>query len=216
MASNSIPGETNSNPVSRTQFLCKKASLGGLRTRHVLLVCMKDILTLLHVRCLRYGVMSCDIMTSWHDISCLQGTNINDLGGPEEISKMNLFFPGNPFRIKILSSAKPLKIYFFLGQASQNLFFLQMGLQIFFSSQRTASKIIFSWRVPLKIYFFLESASQNVFFLRESLSKFIFSWRVPLKINFFPESSSQNLFFPGEGPLKLFFSRFPPAPPPDH
>ncbi len=65
-------------------------------------------------------------------------------GGAEEISEMNLFFPGNPFRIKFFSSAKPLKIYFFLGKASQNLF---------------------SQRVPLKIYFFLERGHQNYFFL---------------------------------------------------
>ncbi len=55
--------------------------------------------------------------------------------GAEEISEMNFFFPGNPFRIKILSSARPLKIYFFLESASQNLFFPGEGPLKFFLSR---------------------------------------------------------------------------------
>ena len=49
----------------------------------------------------------------------------------EEISEMNLFLPGNPFRIIFFPSARSLKIYFFLGKASQNLFFPQQGLSKF-------------------------------------------------------------------------------------
>ncbi len=52
-----------------------------------------------------------------------KGTTINDLGGAEEIFDVNLSFPENPFRIKKISSARPLKISFFLGKASRNLFF---------------------------------------------------------------------------------------------
>ncbi len=81
-------------------------------------------------------------------------------------------------------------------------FFLGKGLPIFFS-QRAASKIFFPWGVPLKI-----------FFPGECLSNF-FSWRVPLKMYFFPGECLSKFIFPGEGP-QLFFSRFPPAPPPDH
>ena len=55
-----------------------------------------------------------------------KGTTINDLGA-EEIFEMNLFFLVNPFRIKRFSSARPLKIYFFLESASQNLFFSREG-----------------------------------------------------------------------------------------
>ncbi len=51
--------------------------------------------------------------------------------GAEEISEMNLFFPGNPFRIKIFSSARPHKIYFFLGKGSQ-IFFLESASQNLF------------------------------------------------------------------------------------
>ncbi len=65
------------------------------------------------------------------------------IGGIEEISEMNLFFPGNPFRIKNFSSAKPLKIYFFLESASQNLFFPGESLSKFIFSWRRASEIIF-------------------------------------------------------------------------
>ncbi len=42
--------------------------------------------------------------------------------GAEEITEMNLFFPGNPFRIKI-SWRVPLKIYYFP----------EKGLRLFFS-----------------------------------------------------------------------------------
>ncbi len=59
---------------------------------------------------------------------------INDLGA-EKIFEMDLFFPGNPCRIK-----------YFLGMASHNLFF------------------IFSWRVPFKIYLFLEKGLRILFF----------------------------------------------------
>ncbi len=110
---------------------------------------------------------------------------------------MNLFFPGNPFRIKIFSLARPLKIYFSLGKVSQKLFFPEAGSSIpppsrrslfqncsfldkgfpNFFSQKTASKIIFSWGLPLKIYLFMGSTSQNLFFPGERLLKFIFSWR---------------------------------------
>ena len=111
----------------------------------------------------------------------------NDLGG-EEISEMNLFFPMNHFRIIFFSSARPLKIYFFLGKASQHLFFNRQGLSKFIFPSARPLKI--SWRMPLKINFFLESASQNYFFPGECLSKFIFSWT----------RASE------------FFSRFPPLP----
>ncbi len=90
----------------------------------------------------------------------IKGTTINDLGA-EEIFKMNLFFPGNPFYIKVFSSASPLKIYFFLGKASKNSFCPRRGLSEFFFSCRRV--------------FFLESPSQNFFFPWECLSKFIFS-----------------------------------------
>ncbi len=54
--------------------------------------------------------------------------------GAEEIFKMNLFFPENPFHIKKLSSTRPLKISsFFPESASQNLFFPGKGPPIFFS-----------------------------------------------------------------------------------
>ncbi len=81
---------------------------------------------------------------------------------------MNLFFPENPFHIKICSSARPLKIYFFLGEAFQNLFFPRRGLSIFFP-----------WGKPLKIYFFLESASQNLFFPGERPPIFFPSFPLP-------------------------------------
>ncbi len=89
-------------------------------------------------------------------------------GGPEEISEMNLFFPGNPFRIKIFSSARPLKIYFFLGKASQNLFFPRQGL----------SKFIFSSARPLKIYFFPKQGLQKKFFFPGEVSSKIFLSRM--------------------------------------
>ena len=57
---------------------------------------------------------------------------------------------------------------------------------------------------PLPYNFFsLGKASQKIFFLGEA-SQF-FSWRVPLKIYFYLEKN-----------LQIFFSRFPPAPPPNH
>ena len=43
--------------------------------------------------------------------------------GAEEIFEMNLFFPGNPFRIKFFSSARPLKIYFFPGECLSKFIF---------------------------------------------------------------------------------------------
>ncbi len=78
----------------------------------------------------------------------------NELGGAEEDFEMNLFFPGNPFRIIFFSSARPLKIYFFLGEAFQN-FFLERASQNFFFPGECLSKFIF----------FLEIASRNYFFL---------------------------------------------------
>ncbi len=91
---------------------------------------------------------------------------------------------GGNFRNEFIFSREPLPYkFFFLGKASQNLFFLRQSL----------SKFI-SWGVPLKIYFFLESASQNLFFPGKCLSKFIFSWRVPLKIYFFLEKGLRNFF----------------------
>ena len=90
-----------------------------------------------------------------------KGMTINDRGA-EEILEINLFFPGNPFRI-IFFPLQGLSKIFFLGKASQNFFF--------------------SCRGVFKIFL---------------------------------KSASQNLFFPGECLSKFFFSRFPPAPLPDH
>ncbi len=53
--------------------------------------------------------------------------------------------------------------------------------------------------------FFPGNPFHIIFFPRQGLSKF----------PFFLESASQNSFCPGGGPPN-FFSRFPPAPPPDH
>ncbi len=55
------------------------------------------------------------------------------IGGAEEISEMNLFFLGNPFRIKI----------FFLRKASQN-FFLESTSQNFFFPGEGPPKLFFS------------------------------------------------------------------------
>ena len=41
-----------------------------------------------------------------------KGTTINDRGA-EEISEMNLFFPGNPFRIKKIFPEKGFRNFFF-------------------------------------------------------------------------------------------------------
>ncbi len=57
----------------------------------------------------------------------------------------------NPFRVKFLSSARPLKIYFFLGKASQ--IFLESASQ--------------------NLFFSLESASENLFFPGEGPPKFV-------------------------------------------
>ena len=84
-------------------------------------------------------------------------------------------FSWEPLLYNFFSSARPLKISFLLGKASQNFFFPPRGLSIFL--------------------FFLESASQNLFFPGKCLSKFIFSWRVPLKIYFFLEKGLWNFFF---------------------
>ncbi len=107
------------------------------------------------------------------DARSIKGMTINDLGA-EEIFEMNLFFPGNLFRINI-----------FPWQGLSNCFFPGECL----------SKFIFSWRVPLKIYFFPGECLSKFFSPGECLSKFMFFWRRASKI---------------------FFSRFPPAPAPDH
>ncbi len=77
---------------------------------------------------------------------------------------MNLFFPANPFRIKIFSWAKPLKFYFFLGEASQIFFSWIVPLKIYFFPGECLSKFIFSWRVPLKIYHFPEKGLRHFIF----------------------------------------------------
>ncbi len=100
-----------------------------------------------------------------------KGTTINDMGA-EEIFEMNLFFPRKPFRINLISSARPLKISFFLSKASQ-FFFLQKGLQIVFPQSRVLK---ISWRVPLK--FFFPGECLSIFFPGECLSIF-FLWGEP-------------------------------------
>ncbi len=47
-----------------------------------------------------------------------KGSTINDLGGAEEKSKMNSFFPRQCLLKFIFSRRMPLEIYFFLGKAS--------------------------------------------------------------------------------------------------
>ncbi len=71
-----------------------------------------------------------------------------------EIFEM-IYFPGNPFQIKVFSSASPLNFF-----PWQGLFFLGECLSIF--SLESASQ-----------FFFMESASQT-FFLEKSL-RFFFS-----------------------------------------
>ena len=84
-----------------------------------------------------------------------KGTTINDLGGGA----------GGNFRNEFIFSPEPLPYkIFFLGKASQNLFFPWQRL----------SKFIFSPARPLKIYFFLGEASQNFFFPAAGSSKFFF------------------------------------------
>ncbi len=63
------------------------------------------------------------------------------------------FFCREPLPYKKISSARPLKISFFLQSAFQNLFFPGECLL----------KYIFSWRVPLKICFFLEKGLRIFF-----------------------------------------------------
>ena len=72
--------------------------------------------------------------------------------GAEKIFKMNLFFPGNPFRTNFFSSARPLRISFFLSEASQNFFFPGECLSKFIFSRRMPLKIIFSWRRASKFF----------------------------------------------------------------
>ena len=102
----------------------------------------------------------------------------------------NNFFPREllPYRI------------FFLGKASQNLFFPHRGLSKFIFSSVRPLKI--SWRVPVKIYFSPEGTSQDLIFPGKCLSKI-----------FFPEEYLSKLIFSLEKDLQIFFYRFPPPPP---
>ena len=79
----------------------------------------------------RFFISSVAMMLTKHN-----GSTINDLGGSEEKSKMNLFFPRECLLKFIFSWRRPLEICFFLEM-----------------------KFIFSWVRSFEIYFFLGKAS---------------------------------------------------------
>ncbi len=146
-------------------------------------------------------LLVCDAVFTCAGHHNIRGWPLMIWGGPEEESKMDLFFTRKCLSRIIFSRRRPPEIYFFLEKAFWDLFFSREGFWNlffpgggfnFFSLYEQIKKFNFYAEMPFKNYLFLDKAS---YFPVEDILRFIFFWRRASR-------------FLGSG--------IPPGPPPDH